>query len=145
MEKAKQKRLNYPLELSPAQGHFALYKHESLLLLYKSIFASFVYRVIMQQYSRYQHSLDMLLTETCWGRKPMSQSDLQPHLNGGAAASLRDLVSRSQIRRSGAFFTGEDLGRQLVEAASIDRMDETPAWDPTCGAGDLLLRWSERL
>ncbi len=75
----------------------------------------------------------------------MSQTDLHPHLNGGAAASLRDLVSRSHIRRSGAFFTGEELGRQLVEAASQDRMDKTPAWDPTCGAGDLLLRWSERL
>ena len=75
----------------------------------------------------------------------MSQTDLHPHLNGGAAVTLRDLVTRTQIRRSGAFFTGEDLGRQLVETASIDRIDETPAWDPTCGAGDLLLRWSERL
>lgn len=57
---------------------------------------------------------------------------------------LTELISRAQIRRAGAFFTGEELGRRLVNGISTDHR-ETAAWDPTCGAGDLLLRWSERL
>ncbi len=99
----------------------------------------------MHQYASYKKSLDVLLAETSWGRKKVHQSVLHLHLNGGADARLRELVSRSHIRRSGAFFTGEVLGRQLVEFVPNDYVNGATAWDPTCGAGDLLLRWSERL
>jgi hypothetical protein len=98
----------------------------------------------MQRYSSYQASLDELLAKARWGRRRVSDDEIHPHLNGGAAAQLKELVSRAQIRRAGAFFTGEELGRSLVGKISRDH-PETAAWDPSCGAGDLLLRWSERL
>jgi hypothetical protein len=99
----------------------------------------------MQRYAHYQHSLDNLLTKSRWGRNAVSSDELYAALNGGAGANLRELVSRSQILRAGAFFTSEDLGRRLVEAASKNQHAFKSAWDPTCGAGDLLLRWSEKL
>jgi len=99
----------------------------------------------MQRYAQYQSQLDKLLTSLRWGRKTASSSDLHVHLNGGAALNLRELIPRTQIRRAGAFFTGEDLGRKLVEAGTKNGRETQSAWDPTCGAGDLLLRWSERL
>ena len=67
------------------------------------------------------------------------------HLNGGAADTLRNLVPRQEIRGSGAFFTGEKLGRTLVNRVEDVKKNHSAAWDPTCGAGDLLLRWSEKL
>lgn len=70
---------------------------------------------------------------------------VQSHLNGGAAAELRRLVARKQLRKSGAFFTGETLGRQMVDLIPKSDSSEVDAWDPNCGAGDLLIRWSERL
>src|SRR5262249_20701048 len=100
---------------------------------------------IMQNYAQYQVSLEGLLAESGWGRKKIPAQELQTHLNGGAAAHLRDLVSRSKIRDSGAFFTGEELGRRVVESVIRANPGTSLAWDPTCGAGDLLLRWTEKL
>jgi hypothetical protein len=100
----------------------------------------------MRQFAPYIGKLEQLLCKSDWGRRPLPNGELQPHLNGGTADSLRKLVSRGQIRRYGAFFTSEEMGRVLVNAVSDGGAGlAVAAWDPTCGAGDLLLRWSERL
>jgi len=99
----------------------------------------------MRKYAAYIKILDALLEATDWGRRTVQNEALRPHLNGGADMHLRNLVDRRQLRESGAFFTGESLGRRLVAMLPATDWRDTPAWDPNCGAGDLLLRWSEGL
>ena len=99
----------------------------------------------VHRYIDYKSTLDKLLSECSWGRGSLDFDVVHSHLNGGASNSLRALVTRCQIRSSGAFFTGEQLGRDLVRRVRAEPNTHCAALDPTCGAGDLLLRWSERL
>ncbi|RYZ73395.1 MAG: SAM-dependent DNA methyltransferase [Proteobacteria bacterium] len=99
----------------------------------------------MQPYAQYLASLDEILGNSGWGLNAIPVETLHAHLNGGAAKNLLNLVDRKKIRESGAFFTGETLGRRLVDSIAWKSTGSLSAWDPTCGAGDLLLRWSEKL
>lgn len=62
-------------------------------------------------------------------------------LNGGPSAALEQTLSLKARRRMGAFFTGRELRQGLF---SLPGLAESflGAWDPTCGAGDLLLEAS---
>ncbi|MBB5036424.1 N-6 DNA methylase [Prosthecobacter dejongeii] len=99
----------------------------------------------MEKYTAYINTLDAILESIEWGRCVFDNELVHFHLNGGAASELRTLVNRHQLRNSGAFFTGEKLARQMVQLIAPKNYGDTSAWDPNCGAGDLLLRWSERL
>lgn len=101
----------------------------------------------MKRFLRYRRYLDDLLDQIEWGHRTQTASEaLQRSLNGGAASALRDSVSKKRIRRFGAFFTQERLAREVVlPLASTAKLLELPIWDPTCGGGDLLLRWAEFL
>lgn len=99
----------------------------------------------MQEYATYIKTLDNLLENISWGRGTLDDPAIDSHLNGGAALHLRTLVGPRKLKQSGAFFTHEHLGRELVDKTSKNVLADIPAWDPNCGAGDLLLRWSERL
>lgn len=64
-----------------------------------------------------------------------TRSGVQSALNGQAAEQLRVLVPRAVRRTEGAFFTGSQ-----VRAKFEQLLEDSPSfWDPTCGAGDLLL------
>ena len=101
----------------------------------------------MKAFLKYRQSLDDLLDRVEWGRRVGSSSDaVQQSLNGGAARALRATVSRKRIRRFGAYFTDEHLARQTIQPlVTRPELLEFPVWDPTCGGGDLLLRWAEFL
>lgn len=61
-------------------------------------------------------------------------------LNGRTASELRRLVPLNDLRESGAFFTGSQLGHITVSekfASTIN--DKSVLVDPACGGGDLLL------
>ncbi len=66
-------------------------------------------------------------------------------LDGAPSRALRRLASREWRRDAGAFFTTSAL-RDGPFSASLPRGPRShSALDPACGAGDLLLRWSDRL
>jgi len=98
----------------------------------------------MKEYQKYIFHLDELIK--IHGREDflLKSDDLYHHLNGAASEALFDHVSSQAIKESGAFFTGELLGRRTVESAAKE-LNKLPAFDPACGAGDLLLRWAEYL
>lgn len=64
------------------------------------------------------------------------------HLDGEAGRRLRTVVPLEELRRLGAFFTGETLARQVVDLVPARRARYL---DPACGCGDLLLAASTRL
>ena len=98
----------------------------------------------MVDYSQYASHLENLIEQSDWGRKVDVGIDYHYDLNGGAAKALKKLVDNHHIRASGAYFTGEALAREAISKA-IELRTELTAFDPTCGAGDLLLRWAETL
>lgn len=101
----------------------------------------------MKPYRAYRRSLDDLIRETEWGNRRAGLCDkLHESLNGGAAGALRATVAESVLHRNGAYFTGEKLGRRTVGPLARNvALRQRPVCDPTCGGGDLLLRWAEFL
>ena len=98
----------------------------------------------MKSYDQYATVLTALLDRLEWGHGlPSERSEVLHHLNGGAAAALRDLVPAVEVHKSGAFFTPEALARILVGNSA--RAADASVLDPSMGAGDLLLRWAESL
>ena len=73
------------------------------------------------------------------GGLPVSAVELaRGHLNGRASGELRAAVHVQELRRLGAFFTGDRLASAVVaEAVAVGRWSK--AVDPACGCGDLLL------
>ncbi|MFE9389282.1 N-6 DNA methylase [Streptomyces sp. NPDC006784] len=72
-----------------------------------------------------------------------ARSQVDRLLDGHSAAELRRLVPLSYRRQVGAFFTPSNLRAKVAEALRV-----TPAesyFDPTCGAGDLLLAATEAM
>jgi hypothetical protein len=72
------------------------------------------------------------------------ESKATSSLDGEAGAELRRLVDLEHRRAAGAFFTGSVLAGKLLRGASLN-----PArhfiYDPTVGAGDLLIAAAKRL
>lgn len=101
----------------------------------------------MKPYLAYRDTLDRLLQAADWGNRRTGLAEqLHASLNGGAAGALRSTVAETTIHRNGAYFTGEDLGRQTVRPLARNPvLRKLPVCDPTCGSGDLLLRWAEFL
>src|SRR4051794_20716637 len=73
------------------------------------------------------------------------QKRLEPALNGEASRELRRRVPLKLRRASGAFFTGSDLAAQLLALSRVRKIQPRRYYDPTCGAGDLLLQVARRL
>jgi hypothetical protein len=69
-------------------------------------------------------------------------AQLAVHLDGEAGRRLRTVVPLDELRRLGAFFTGESLARTVVDHVPQRRARYI---DPACGCGDLLLAASARL
>jgi hypothetical protein len=98
-------------------------------------------------YGRYGSELALLASSIGRGAWPEVQQDVHAALNGQASQMLRTLVPRDVRRREGAFFTSGQVRAKfgaLLAQASSAKLD-VPYWDPTCGAGDLLLEASDSL
>jgi hypothetical protein len=72
----------------------------------------------------------------------LDAGDLSSHLDGEAGRQLRGVVKIEDLRRTGAFFTGEALANRLISLVPDDRQRYV---DVACGCGDLLLAASTRL
>ena len=60
-------------------------------------------------------------------------------LDGGPSRALREAAPLAQRKALGAFFTGSELGRRAALPFGPPTDERTVYFDPTCGAGDLLL------
>lgn len=94
------------------------------------------------EYSSYVSKLKLLVLEsrgaTDWNVR------VEAALNGEAGAELRRVTSVETRRKFGAFFTGTDLGAQLIACGS--RFNASSIfYDPTCGMGDLLVATARQL
>ncbi len=73
---------------------------------------------------------------------PRDTEQLAAHLDGEAGRRLRTVVPLEELRRLGAFFTGETLARRVIDLVPVRRARYL---DAACGCGDLLLGASRRL
>jgi len=77
-------------------------------------------------------------TEVDWNVK------VDAALNGQAGAELRRVAPLKTRREFGAFFTGSDLSTKLLELCTTFNQ-ESFIYDPSCGAGDLLVAAARKL
>lgn len=98
----------------------------------------------MTKYKIYIEELDKLLQEIDWGRRALKDKKcISSNLNGNASRELRNLIPIQRLRESGVFFTSQAMARKLVRSAWRNESPQSSVYDPTCGAGDLLLSWAE--
>jgi len=70
--------------------------------------------------------------------------EINASLDGAAGKELQKLVELPARRAFGAFFTGSELADKLLGTLSL-KTDKHFIYDPTVGAGDLLLAGAKRL
>ncbi|MEM9109141.1 MAG: N-6 DNA methylase [Planctomycetota bacterium] len=66
-------------------------------------------------------------------------SRVKAALDGEASAELRRLINIEELRRDGVFFTSSSLRKFAMSGICHTFDDRSVIYDPTCGAGDLLL------
>lgn len=66
-------------------------------------------------------------------------------LDGGPSRALREAAPLAHRKALGAFFTGPELGWRAALAVGPPTDHNTVYFDPTCGAGDLLLAAARQL
>ena len=87
-------------------------------------------------YSAYVSTLKRLAVES--HRAADWNTRVGEALDGQASVELRRVASLKTRRKFGAFFTGTDLGSQLIDCGT--RFNATSIfYDPSCGMGDLLI------
>lgn len=97
----------------------------------------------MPSYGTYVERIEALAQAALDGQ--LDRSETSAALDGAPSRELRAAWSLAERRTHGAFFTTSVLRdgpfRNALPAAPRD----LKAFDPTCGAGDLLIRWADRL
>ncbi|MCP5487318.1 MAG: hypothetical protein H7A43_01590 [Verrucomicrobia bacterium] len=93
-------------------------------------------------YSGYISSLKRLSVES--HRVAGWDTRVDAALNGQASVELRRVAPLETRRKFGAFFTGTDLGSQLIDCDSRFGPNSI-FYDPSCGMGDLLIAVARRL
>jgi len=101
----------------------------------------------MKSFLKYAEQLDGLLDKIEWGQRTSGSSEeIEESLSEEAAQVLHRTGNGRSIWKAGAYFTSPELADLAIEPvtkrASVLRR---PVCDPTCGAGDLLLRWADDL
>lgn len=101
---------------------------------------------VMHKFVQYTDNLRQLLSAIYQsGSTEKFRAEIEASLNGKASTELRRLIDITNRRSSGAFFTGLPLATRLIKTLPSTRLNNTIACDPTCGSGDLLLRWAANL
>lgn len=104
-------------------------------------------RVRTAEYGVYTDRLRLLAADVARGSWGRVEQDVHHALNGQAAQQLRSLVPLQVRRDEGAFFTGGPVRAKFASLLGGPEASVTADryWDPSCGAGDLLIAASERL
>ncbi|MEU6901844.1 hypothetical protein [Streptomyces virginiae] len=92
-------------------------------------------------YGTYARQLETLVTDVASGHWRRVADDVAHALNGQASAELRRTVSRADRRAAGSFFTTGEVRQSYEELLDRSAVSGRTLviWDPTCGAGDLLI------
>lgn len=93
----------------------------------------------VKRFARYAHQLERLVVSTANG--DLSQKRKQQialALDGEPTAKLKKLESIEHLRKSGAFFTGPALAKQLVRTLIPRLINGVSVHDFACGTGNLL-------
>lgn len=93
-------------------------------------------------YSAYVSTLKRLAVESY--RVGDWNTRVDAALNGQASVELRRVAPVETRRKFGAFFTGTDLGSQLIDCGTGFGTTSI-FYDPTCGMGDLLIAAARKL
>ena len=106
-----------------------------------------LFRGDMKAFREYANQLDALLDDVEWGNRVDGHLlPVEHSLNGEAAEALHRLGNPNTIWRNGAYFTSQRLADMAISPITRRRrLLRCPVYDPTCGAGDLLLRWADDL
>lgn len=90
-------------------------------------------------FSSYVGELEDLAVRGLRGRmQPDDETKVQAALNGGPSRALRRSVRLKERQDAGVFFTGPQLGDQVLDRRALPL--NAVYLDPACGSGDLLLR-----
>lgn len=73
------------------------------------------------------------------------QTSVLAALDGQPSRELRRLVSASNLRSNGIYFTGSDLSDKITHLVSRTFSEKSIIYDPACGAGDLLIASASKL
>ena len=99
--------------------------------------------------SRRFHQYIDALEHLAQGRKVLSSVEwrqkLTTCLDGEPGQMLRRERECSQLRQQGAYFTSTKMATKLANALAVDPDSRHVYFDPTCGAGDLLLAVAKKL
>jgi hypothetical protein len=68
-----------------------------------------------------------------------------PLLNGAPYKAFRQAIDLADRRDAGTFFSGPAIATRLAELLGSEVPEQSLVVDPTCGMGDLLLAYAERL
>lgn len=93
-------------------------------------------------YRQFTANLRRLAVAPSWS--PEQSQQLSASLDGAAGRELRKLVELPARRAFGAFFTGSELADKLLGTLKLNSKEHF-IYDPTVGAGDLLLAGARRL
>ncbi len=93
-------------------------------------------------YRQFNANLRRMAAEPSWSAE--RSQEVTASLDGVAGRELRKLVELRARRAFGAFFTGSELAEKLLGTLGL-RSDKHFIYDPTVGAGDLLLAGARRL
>ena len=96
-------------------------------------------------YSAYVDELALLAQDVAHGSWRRIEKDVSLALNGQASERLRQLVPLATRRTHGAFFTTGAVRESFSKVLHDQPQSTSRFWDPSCGAGDLLLAASEHL
>lgn len=99
--------------------------------------------VDVSDYVLYVEEVENLAAEVIAGRCVIGSEHAS--LDGAPSRELGRLVALSARRKAGAFFTTSKLRDGVFKKALPATPKFLSALDPSCGAGDLLIRWSDRL
>lgn len=66
-------------------------------------------------------------------------------LDGAAGRAAESLIDKAIRARDGIFFSGHKLAEKVVRHLEKSISDGSPVYDPTCGAGDLLIQAAKLL
>jgi hypothetical protein len=100
----------------------------------------------MRGFSEYVQTLKTILRNALADVSLFRASDVvDAALDGQPGRELRRLVSLEERRLAGAFFTGSEIAKSIVQEHLADVRPGVTICDPACGAGDLLVAASDLL
>jgi hypothetical protein len=96
-------------------------------------------------YAEYTDQLAQLIAHARRGEWESIRDEVTSVLDGRASDQTRALIPRQTRRAAGAFFTTGAVREGYARLLATAPQTTAGYWDPTCGAGDLLLAASENL